>query len=92
MRPRIQKGFGTITFKDLDKLLNDNNCFGFTVRRISSTILEYKYLMMFRNLKSGPTEILITVSRTSKLVIGLSIADKKYNNIDSFIKVVKIKK
>lgn len=92
MRPRIQKGFGTITFKDLDKFLNDNNCFGITVRQVSPTVLEYKYLMMFRNIKSDPTEMLITVSKTSKLVIGLSIAGNKYNDLDSFMKAVKIKK
>jgi len=90
MRPRIKKGFGNISFKDLDKFLNENNCFGLTVRRVNPNILEYKYLMMFR--KNGtPIEMLVTVSRMSKLVTALSIKGKSYDNIDSFIKDVKIK-
>lgn len=92
MRPHIQKGFGTITFKELDKFLNENNCWGITVKRVSPTILEYMYVMMFRNLHAGRLkEIRVTVSRTSKLVTGLEIEGKKFDNIDGFKKYVSIK-
>ena len=33
MRPRIQKGFGTITFKELNEFLNENNCWGITGKK-----------------------------------------------------------
>ena len=91
MRPRIRNGFGIITFTELKKFLIKNNCFGLTVRKVSPTILEYKYLMMFRSHTGYPIEMKITVSRISKRVIGLSIGGREYDNIDSFMKHVRIK-
>lgn len=92
MRPRIQKGFGTITFKELNEFLNENNCWGITVKRVSPTVLEYMYVMMFRNLcESKHKKIKVTVSRTSKLVIGLEIEGKKFDNIYGFKKYISIK-
>ena len=91
MRPRIKKGFGTITFTDLNKFLVENNCFGLTCKKVSPAILEYTYLMMFRSNTKDPIEMKITVSRTSKHVVGLSIDGKEYDNIDSFINRVRIK-
>lgn len=91
MRPRVKRGFGTITFTDLNKFLVENNCFGLTCRRVSPAILEYTYLMMYRNNTGDPIEMKITVSRTSKHVVGLSIAGKEYDNVGSFMKRVRIK-
>ena len=91
MRPRIKRSFGTITFTELDKFLAENNCIGLTCRKVSPTILEHKYLMMYRSLTRDPMEIKVTVSRTSKFVVGLSIGSKTYDNIDSFMKRVRIK-
>lgn len=92
MRPRIQKSFGIITFKELNEFLNENNCWGITGKKVSPTVLEYMYVMMFRNLhESKYKKIKVTVSRTSKLVIGLEIEGKKFDNIYGFKKYVSIK-
>ena len=90
MRPRINN-FGIIKFDELDKFMYDNNCWGITVKRVSPTILKYKYIMMFRSQIYPPKEIYVTISRTSKLVIGVEIEGKKFDNIDGFKKYVSIK-
>ena len=59
MRPRIQKGFGTITFKELNEFLNENNCWGITGKKVSPTVLEYMYVMMFRNLHESKHKLFL---------------------------------
>ena len=50
------------------------------------------YVMIFRNLReSKHKKIKVTVSKTSKLVIGLEIEGKKFGNIYGFKKYVSIK-
>jgi len=83
MRPRLNKTFGIITFKELNKYLVSNMVYGFTVKR-NDTDFIYSYHIMFRNNKRRPEVLYIKVSRTSKLVIGAwTNWDKKFDSIYS---------
>lgn len=88
MRPRISK-FGKITRKELEKYLNDNQVYGFTVK-VDGDILVYSYYMMFRNTKKEPENLYIKVSRNSKLVLSAWLENgREFNSVDELKKYTK---
>lgn len=81
MRPRINS-FGKITRKELEKYLNENQVYGFTVKIKDNTFV-YSYNMMFRRNKETPEMLFVEVSKASKLVLGAwTNKDKKFNNVN----------
>jgi len=88
MRPRINT-FGKITRKELEKYLNENQVYGFTVKINESTFI-YTYHMMFRKNKENPEMLYIEVSQASKLVLK-AWTDKgvSFKNIDELKKYTK---
>ena len=88
MRPRINT-FGKITRKELEKYLNENQVYGFTVK-INESTLTYTYYMMFRKNKENPEMLYVEVSQASKLVLK-AWTDKgiSFKNIDELKKYTK---
>jgi len=88
MRPRINT-FGKITRKELEKYLNENQVYGFTVK-INESTLTYTYHMMFRKNKEKPEMLYVEVSQASKLVLK-AWTDKgvSFKNIDELKKYTK---
>ena len=88
MRPRINT-FGRITKKELEKYLNENQVYGFTVKILESTLV-YSYNMMFRKNKEQPEMLFIEVSRASKLVLkAWTNKGVKFNNVEDLKKYAK---
>ena len=88
MRPRINT-FGRITRKELEKYLNENQVYGFTVKRLENTLI-YSYNMMFRKNKEEPEMLFIEVSRASKLVLkAWTNKGVKFNNVEDLKKYTK---
>ena len=88
MRPRINT-FGRITRKELEKYLNDNKVYGFTVKILENTLI-YSYDMMFRKNKEQPEMLFVEVSRASKLVLkAWTNKGVKFNNVDELKKYTK---
>ena len=89
MRPRINNTFGRITRKELEKYLNENQVYGFTVKILESTLV-YSYNMMFRKNKEQPEMLFIEVSRASKLVLkAWTNKGVKFNNVEDLKKYTK---
>lgn len=86
MRPRVSK-FGKIYFNELHKYLTDNYVFGFTVKRGDPLI--YKFLLMFRNSRKDPEELMIEVSYNSKLVLSAYTKTHKFETIEELKKYTK---
>lgn len=88
MRPRINT-FGKITRKELEKYLNENQVYGFTVKRLENTLI-YSYDMMFRKNKEEPEMLFVEVSRASKLVLkAWTNKGVKFNNVEDLKKYTK---
>lgn len=88
MRPRINT-FGRITRKELEVYLNENQVYGFTVKRLENTLI-YSYNMMFRKNKEEPEMLFIEVSRASKLVLkAWTNKGVKFNNVEDLKKYTK---
>ena len=88
MRPRINT-FGRITKKELEKYLNENQVYGFTVKILESTLV-YSYNMMFRKNKEQPEMLFIEVSRASKLVLkAWTNKGVKFNNVEELKRYTK---
>lgn len=88
MRPRINT-FGRITRKELEKYLNENQVYGFTVKILESTLV-YSYNMMFRKNKEQPEMLFVEVSRASKLVLkAWTNKGVKFNNVEDLKKYTK---
>lgn len=86
MRPRVSK-FGKIYFNELHKYLTDNYIFGFTVKR--GDPLKYKFLLMFRNTRKDPEELILEVSPNSKLILGAYTNKHKFETIEELKKYTK---
>ena len=86
MRPRISN-FGKMYFKDLHKYLTDNYVFGFTVKR--GDPLKYTFLIMFRNSRKSPEELIIEVSSASKIVLGAYTKNQKFTSIQELLNYTK---
>ena len=81
MRPRINK-FGKITLNELHNYLEDNYVFGFTAKR-NGDVIDYVFLMMFRDNHNKPEELYIKISNISKLVIKATTnKGKVFNNVE----------
>ena len=78
-------------YRDLQIKLIESNVFGLTVKD-EGELLHYKYLVMFRDNKKRPEELIITVSRRSKNVINITSDRRTFQNIDDFIDRVLVKK
>lgn len=88
MRPRINT-FGRITRKELEIYLNENQVYGFTVKRLENTLI-YSYNMMFRKNKEEPEMLFVEVSRASKLVLkAWTNKGVKFNNVEDLKKYTK---
>lgn len=88
MRPRINT-FGRITRKELEVYLNENQVYGFTVKRLENTLI-YSYNMMFRKNKEEPEMLFVEVSRASKLALkAWTNKGVKFNNVEDLKKYTK---
>jgi hypothetical protein len=88
MRPRINT-FGRITRKELEAYLNENQVYGFTVKRLENTLI-YSYNMMFRKNKVPPEMLFVEVTRASKLVLkAWTNKGVKFNNVEDLKKYTK---
>ena len=68
------------------------NIFGLTVDVSSPDAFVYKFIVMFRDNKKRPEELLITVSRISKDVINIKSDRRTFSSIEDFIDRVITKK
>ena len=80
MRPRINKNFGAIKWKELDDYFYENYVFPCGAESFEDHII-YSRRLMFRDNKKAPEKIFINVSVNSKLVLGAW--DEKGMNFNS---------
>ena len=86
MRPRVSK-FGKIYFNNLKQYFTENQVQGFTVKRGDPLI--YTFLLMFRNSRKDPEELIIEVSYNSKLVLSAYTKTHKFETIEELKKYTK---
>ena len=92
MRPRINNNKDiVIKYKDMNKYLTDNKCYGITASFKDNKNIEYLYLMMYRDNKKEPVEAKCTVSIVSKNVLFGTIGDKRISTIREFMNLCRWK-
>lgn len=88
MRPRIKHGKDrdvVIKYKDMNKYLTDNNCYGITASFKKDKTIEYLYVMMYRQNKKPPVEAKIVVSIVSKNVLYGLIDGVRMSSVKEFM-------